>query len=219
MLRAFSEIVDDSRGKRGPVLVGRQQPADYPYHEEPTMKLSYIATALLFAASAISSAPAHSQTISVSPHTLVVNIGAGENFLATVARNAAGSATDSTVNVPSAPSSPTQTSQAPTTVLPSPPVAPVTSIPALPPVEVPSVIGGQKINADAQRITKCLIENRGNKYLCGMQELNGEIAKCVGGVGTPGGCFTAPLTRLHPSPAPRQQHPRYTRYYKNYYFF
>lgn len=182
------------------------------------MKLRLIVSALLFAASAISSAPAHSQTISVSPQTLVVNFGAGENFLAKV-RPVGRAATDSAVNLPSAPSAPIQTSPTPITVLPSPSAPPVSAVPALPPVEVPAVIGGQKMNADAQRVTKCLIENRGDRYHCGMQELNGEIAKCVGGVGTAGGCFTAPQTRLHPSPAPRQQQPRYTRNYRSYYLF
>jgi hypothetical protein len=181
------------------------------------MKLRLIVSALLFAASAISSAPAHSQTISVSPQTLVVNFGAGENFLAKV-RPASGSATESAVNVPSAPSSPIQTSPTPITVLPSSSATSVSAVPASPPVEVPAVIGGQKMNADAQRVTKCLIEHRGDRYRCGMQELNGEIAKCVGGVGTPGGCFTAPLTRSQPSPAPRRYPVRYIRT-KNYYFY
>ena len=229
-------IVEESRG---PYQLAVSKQLTDLYQEEPTMKLSCIATAILIATSAIASAPAHSQTISVSPQTLVVNFGAAENFLARI-RPVAGSATESPVNVPNAPSSPIQASPAPTqtapnptqtsptpiqasqtpiTVLPSPPVTPVSAIPALPPVVVPALIGGQKMNADAQRVTKCLIENRGDRYLCGMQELNGEIAKCVGGVGTAGGCFTAPLTRSQPSPAPRQHPVRYIRNYKNYYFY
>jgi hypothetical protein len=164
------------------------------------MKLSHITTAIFVSASAVFSAQAQAQTISVTPQTLIMNFGAGENLMARIAQPNPGQG-------PANPVAPTTPIPAPTTVAPAAPV------------EVPSFIGGQKLGADAQRVAKCLIENHGDKYICGMQELNGEIAKCVGGVGTIGGCFTAPLTRPR-DPAPVQLHRHYTtrNYYSNRFY-
>jgi hypothetical protein len=181
-----------------------------PKQQEPIMKISHITAAIFLSASAISSAQA--QTISVNPQTLIMNFAAGENLLARIAQLAPGQVAAITATAPAALAS-AAAPAAPTVAPPAPAAAP--SYPVSAPVEVPSFIGGQKIGADAQRVTKCLIENHGDKYVCGMQELNGEIAKCVGGVGTVGGCFTAPLTRQKES-GPRP-HPRYyTGYHNNY---
>jgi hypothetical protein len=200
------------------------------------MKLSYIATAILFSASATLSAQAQAQTISVNPQTLIMNFAAGENLLARIAQPIPGLISAITTTAPTAPVASATTASAPvgvasaTTPVASAaaPVAPV-SAPANPvlaqaPVDVPYVIGGQKIGPDAQRVTKCLIENHGDRYICGMQELNGEISKCVGGVGTPGGCFTAPLTRpqeaAQPRPRPHYNYrTSYHRAYANYFNF
>jgi hypothetical protein len=207
-----------------------------PKQQEPIMKLSYIATAILFSASATLSAQAQAQTISVNPQTLIMNFAAGENLLARIAQPIPGLISAITTTAPTAPVASATTASAPvgvasaTTPVASAaaPVAPV-SAPANPvlaqaPVDVPHVIGGQKIGPDAQRVTKCLIENHGDRYICGMQELNGEIAKCVGGVGTVGGCFTAPLTRpiaaaVAPSPRPHYYPRYYPRHYNNYFNF
>jgi hypothetical protein len=197
-----------------------------PKQQEPIMKISHITAAIFLSASAISSA--HAQTISVNPQTLIMNFAAGENLLARIAQLAPGQVAAITATAPAAlasaaapaapapaPIAPIVASVAPTVAQPAPAAAPSYPVSAPVPVEVPSFIGGQKIGADAQRVTKCLIENHGDKYVCGMQELNGEIAKCVGGVGTVGGCFTAPLTRQKES-GPRP-HPRYyTGYHNNY---
>ena len=204
------------------------------------MKLSHITAAIFLSASAISSAQA--QTISVNPQTLIMNFAAGENLLARMAQLTSGQVEAITATTPAAvasaaaPAAPAAAPTAPVVVPVAPTAAPVAPVvaPAAPaaapsyplsanpvsaPVEVPSFIGGQKISADAQRVTKCLIENHGDKYICGMQELNGEIAKCVGGVGTVGGCFTAPLTRQKesaPRPHPHYYPRYYTRYHNNY---
>jgi hypothetical protein len=197
-----------------------------PKQQEPIMKISHITAAIFLSASAISSAQA--QTISVNPQTLIMNFAAGENLLARIAQLAPGQVAAINATAPAAlasaaapaapahaPIAPIVASVAPTVAPPAPAAAPSYPVSAPVPVEVPSFIGGQKIGADAQRVTKCLIENHGDKYVCGMQELNGEIAKCVGGVGTVGGCFTAPLTRQKES-GPRP-HPRYyTGYHNNY---
>jgi hypothetical protein len=211
-----------------------------PKQQEPIMKLSHITAAIFLSASAISSAQA--QSVSLNPQTLIMNFAAGENLLARIAQLAPGQVAAITATAPAAvasaaapaapaapaaaPVAPAVAPVAPTAAPVATPVAPVApaATPSYPvsapaPVEVPSFIGGQKIGADAQRVTKCLIENHGDKYICGMQELNGEIAKCVGGVGTAGGCFTAPLTRQSESaPRPRPHYyPRYyTRYHNNY---
>jgi hypothetical protein len=207
-----------------------------PKQQEPIMKLSYVTTAIFVSASAIWSAQAQAQTISVNPQTLIMNFAAGENLLARIAQPNPGQVLAITTTAPTAPttsattaSTPVPVASATTPVAPAAaPVAPV-SAPANPvlasaPVDVPSVIGGQRIGADAQRVTKCLIENHGDKYICGMEELNGEISKCVGGVGTPGGCFTAPLTRTRDTPQtrPRPQYiyrTIYHRAYANYFNF
>jgi hypothetical protein len=206
-----------------------------PKQQEPIMRISHITAAIFLSASAISSAQA--QTISVNPQTLIMNFAAGENLLARIAQLAPGQVAAITATAPAAlasaaapaapaaaPIAPIVASVAPTAAPAAPTVAPLApaAAPSYPvsapaPVEVPSFIGGQKIGTDAQRVTKCLIENHGDKYICGMQELNGEIAKCVGGVGTVGGCFTAPLTRpiaaaVAPSPRPHY----YPRHYNNY---
>lgn len=197
------------------------------------MKLSHITAAIFLSASAISSAQA--QTISVNPQTLIMNFAAGENLLARMAQLTSGqveaitAATPAAVASAAAPAAPAAAPTAPVVVPVAPTAAPVAPVvapsyplsanPVSAPVEVPSFIGGQKISADAQRVTKCLIENHGDKYICGMQELNGEIAKCVGGVGTVGGCFTAPLTRQKesaPRPHPHYYPRYYTRYHNNY---
>jgi hypothetical protein len=201
-----------------------------PKQQEPIMKLSHITAAIFLSASAISSAQA--QTISVNPQTLVMNFAAGENLLARLAQLAPGQVAAITATTPAAvasaaaPAAPTAAPAAPAAAPVAPTAAPVApaGAPSFPvsapaPVEVPSFIGGQKIGADAQRVTKCLIENHGDKYICGMQELNGEIAKCVGGVGTVGGCFTAPLTRQKESgsrPHPHYNPRYYTGYHNNY---
>jgi hypothetical protein len=203
-----------------------------PKQQEPIMKLSHITTAIFLSASAISSAPAQAQTISVNPQTLIMNFAAGEDLLARLAQSAPGlvpaigvtaPATAAPAPVAPATAAPAPAPAAPVTAAPAPAaVAPVAaaSFPVSAPVDVPSIIGGQKIGADAQRVTKCLIENHGDKYICGMQELNGEISKCVGGVGTAGGCFTAPLTRQRdpsPRPYPHYYHSReYPHHYTNY---
>jgi hypothetical protein len=206
-----------------------------PKQQELTMKLSHVTTAIFVSASAIFSAQAQAQTISVNPQTLIMNFAPGENLLARLAQATPGQVAAITSPAPATAATPTPAAAAP---VPAPPaaVAPVAA-PAIPvsapvqaqapvsvpvsapaPVDVPAVIGGQKIGADAQRVTKCLIENHGDRYVCGMQELNGEISKCVGGVGTPGGCFTAPLTRARDT-APVQVHRHYTtRYYGNRYY-
>jgi hypothetical protein len=206
------------------------------------MKISHITAAIFLSASAISSAQA--QTISVNPQTLIMNFAAGENLLARIAQLAPGQVAAITATAPAAlasaaapaapaaaPIAPIVASVAPTAAPAAPTVAPLApaAAPSYPvsapaPVEVPSFIGGQKIGTDAQRVTKCLIENHGDKYICGMQELNGEIAKCVGGVGTVGGCFTAPLTRpiaaaVAPSPRPHYYPRYYPRHYNNYFNF
>jgi hypothetical protein len=199
------------------------------------MKISHITAAIFLSASAISSAQA--QTISVTPQTLIMNFAAGENLLARIAQLAPGQVAAINATAPAAlasaaapaapahaPIAPIVASVAPTVAPPAPAAAPSYPVSAPVPVEVPSFIGGQKIGADAQRVTKCLIENHGDKYVCGMQELNGEIAKCVGGVGTVGGCFTAPLTRpiaaaVAPSPRPHYYPRYYPRHYNNYFNF
>jgi hypothetical protein len=176
-----------------------------PKQQETTMKLSHITAAIVLSASAISCASAQAQTLSVNPQTLIVNFAAGENPLARIAQPAPGHVTATPVSA---------AAPAPATVAPAAPapvVAP-TYAPA-PAPDVPSFLGGQKIGPDARRVTACLIENHGDKYICGMQELNGEIAKCVGGVGTAGGCFTAPLTRPY-EPATVRPRPR-----NNYYIY
>jgi hypothetical protein len=213
-----------------------------PKQQEPIMKISHITAAIFLSASAISSAQA--QTISVNPQTLIMNFAAGENLLARIAQLAPGQVAAITATAPAAlasaaapaapavaPIAPIVASVAPTAAPAAPTVAPLApaAAPSYPvsapaPVEVPSFIGGQKIGTDAQRVTKCLIENHGDKYICGMQELNGEIAKCVGGVGTVGGCFTAPLTRpiaaaVAPSPRPHYYPRYYPRHYNNYFNF
>jgi hypothetical protein len=213
-----------------------------PKQQEPIMKLSHITAAIFLSASAISSAQA--QTISVNPQTLIMNFAAGEHLLERIAQLAPGQVAAITATGPAAvasaaapaapaaaPTAPVVVPVAPTAPPVAPAVAPVApaAAPSYPlsanpvsapaPVEVPSFIGGQKIGADAQRVTKCLIENHGDKYICGMQELNGEIAKCVGGVGTVGGCFTAPLTRQRestPRPHPHYYRRYYTSYHNNY---
>jgi hypothetical protein len=191
------------------------------------MKLSHVTTAIFFSASAILSAQAQAQTISVNPQTLIMNFAAGENLLARIAQPIPGLVSALTTTAPAASAStasaPVPVASATTPVPPAAaPVAPV-SAPANPvsapaPVDVPSVIGGQKIGADAQRVTRCLIENHGDRYICGMQELNGEISKCVGGVGTLGGCFTAPLTRPRETAQtrPRPHYNYRTNYYRTY---
>jgi hypothetical protein len=197
-----------------------------PKQQEPIMKISHITAAIFLSASAISSAQA--QTISVNPQTLIMNFAAGENLLARIAQLAPGQVAAITATAPAAlasaaapaapapaPIAPIVASVAPTVAPPAPAAAPSYLVSAPAPVEVPSYIGGQKIGADAQRVTKCLIENHGDKYICGMQELNGEIAKCVGGVGTVGGCFTAPLTRQR-EPGARPHPHYYTGYHNNY---
>jgi hypothetical protein len=197
-----------------------------PKQQEPIMKISHITAAIFLSASAISSAQA--QTISVNPQTLIMNFAAGENLLARIAQLAPGQVAAITATTPAAvasaaapaapapaPMAPVVVPVAPTAVPVAPAAAPSYPLSAPAPVEVPSFIGGQKIGADAQRVTKCLIENHGDKYICGMQELNGEIAKCVGGVGTVGGCFTAPLTRQKES-GPRPHPHYYPRYYTGY---
>jgi hypothetical protein len=200
-----------------------------PKQQELTMKLSHVTTAIFVSASAIFSAQAHAQTISVNPQTLIMNFASGENLLARLAQATPGQVaaitTPATAATPTAPAiaTPAPAALAPAPAIPvSAPVqtqAPVSAPVSMPPpVDVPSVIGGQKIGPDAQRVTKCLIENHGDRYTCGMQELNGEISKCVGGVGTPGGCFTAPLTRLRDT-APVQVRRYYTtRYYGNRFY-
>jgi hypothetical protein len=163
-----------------------------------------------------------------------MNFAAGENLLARIAQLAPGQVAAITATTPAAlasaaapaapaaaPIAPIVASVAPTVAPLAPAAAPSYPVSAPAPVEVPSFIGGQKIGTDAQRVTKCLIENHGDKYICGMQELNGEIAKCVGGVGTVGGCFTAPLTRpiaaaVAPSPRPHYYSRYYPRHYNNY---
>jgi hypothetical protein len=184
------------------------------------MKLSHITTAIFVSASAILSAQAQAQTISVTPQTLIMNFAPGENLLARIAQPNPGQVSAIATTAPAAPAP----AAAPTPVPVASPTAPVASVtaPVAPPaasanpvlasapVDVPSVIGGQKIGPDAQRVTRCLIENHGDKYICGMQELNGEISKCVGGVGTPGGCFTAPLTHLRDAAVPPR--PRHSYY-------
>jgi hypothetical protein len=205
-----------------------------PKQQEPIMKISHITAAIFLSASAISSAQA--QTISVNPQTLIMNFAAGENLLARIAQLAPGQVAAITATAPAAlasaaapaapapaPIAPIVASVAPTVAPPAPAAAPSYPVSAPAPVEVPSFIGGQKIGTDAQRVTKCLIENHGDKYICGMQELNGEIAKCVGGVGTVGGCFTAPLTRpiaaVAPLPRPHYYSRYYPRHYNNYFNF
>jgi hypothetical protein len=191
------------------------------------MKLSHVTTAIFFSASAILSAQAQAQTISVNPQTLIMNFAAGENLLARIAQPIPGLVSALATTAPAASaataSAPVPVASATTPMAPAAvPVAPV-SAPANPvsapaPVDVPSVIGGQKIGADAQRVTRCLIENHGDRYICGMQELNGEISKCVGGVGTAGGCFTAPLTRPRETAQtrPRPHYNYRTNYYRTY---
>ena len=151
------------------------------------------------------------------PATLIMNFAAGENLLARMAQLISGQVSAITATTPTGwlPGRPAATAAAPTAPVVVPvastatPVAPVAAPPApvaslsnplsanpvSAPVEVPSFIGGRKIGPDAQRVTRCLFENRGDRYICGMQELNGGIAKCVGGIGTARSCFTAPLTR------------------------
>jgi hypothetical protein len=192
-----------------------------PKQQEPIMKISHITAAIFLSASAISSAQA--QTISVNPQTLIMNFAAGENLLARIAQLAPGQVAAITATAPAALAS-AAAPAAPTVAPLAPAAAPSYPVSAPAPVEVPSFIGGQKIGTDAQRVTKCLIENHGDKYICGMQELNGEIAKCVGGVGTVGGCFTAPLTRpiaaaVAPSPRPHYYPRYYPRHYNNYFNF
>ena len=194
------------------------------------MKLSYVTTAIFFSASATLSAQAQAQTISVNPQTLIMNFAAGENLLARIVQPIPGLVSAITTTAPTASAASATTASAPvpvasatTPVAPAAaPVAPV-SAPANPvlapaPVEVPYVIGGQKLGPDAQRVTRCLIENHGDRYICGMQELNGEISKCVGGVGTAGGCFTAPLTRprVTAETRPRPHYNYRTNYYRTY---
>lgn len=81
-------------------------------------------------------------------------------------------------------------------VVPSPPAAqmqvPVVgpSVPTLPAVQPnPAAQGMQIMNPDAQRIITCLIGTNGNYFACGANEAFYEMAKCVNGVGVPGGCF------------------------------
>ncbi len=185
------------------------------------MKLSHITTAIFVSASAILSAQAQAQTISVTPQTLIMNFAPGENLLARLAQPNPGQVSAIETAAPTAPAPP---ASVPVPVAaPTAPVAPVSApvapqaAPATPvvpsaPVDVPSVIGGQKMGVDAQRVTRCLIEHHGDRYICGMLELNGEISKCVGGVGTPGGCFTAPLT--HVREVGVQPRPRPHNYYR-----
>jgi hypothetical protein len=177
------------------------------------MKLSHITTAIFVSASAILSAQAHAQTISVTPQTLIMNFAPGENLLARIAQPNPGQVSAITTTAPAPAAAPVASPTAPVasvTAPVAPPAAPANPVLASAPVDVPSVIGGQKIGPDAQRVTRCLIENHGDKYICGMQELNGEISKCVGGVGTPGGCFTAPLTHLRDAAVPPR--PRHSYY-------
>lgn len=178
------------------------------------MKLSHVTTAIFVSASAILSGQAQAQTISLNPQTLIMNFAAGENWLARITPSAPGQVSAITTTAPATPASassaPAPVASSTAAVAPTaPPTAPANPVLAPAPVDVPSVIGGQKIGADAQRVTRCLIENHGDKYICGMQELNGEISKCVGGVGTPGGCFTAPLTRSREAAQPRPRHNYY----------
>jgi hypothetical protein len=177
------------------------------------MKLSHITTAIFVSASAILSAQAQAQTISVTPQTLIMNFAPGENLLARIAQPNPGQVSAITTTAPAPAAAPVASPTAPVasvTAPVAPPAAPANPVLASAPVDVPSVIGGQKIGPDAQRVTRCLIENHGDKYICGMQELNGEISKCVGGVGTPGGCFTAPLTHLRDAAVPPR--PRHSYY-------
>jgi hypothetical protein len=212
----MSMIVGESRA---PYQLAISNELIEPNQQETIMKLSQITAAIFLSASAISAASAQAQTISVNPQTLIVNFAAGENPLARIAQAAPAKVVPATVTAPAVPSA------APAVPAPAPSAAPPTAAAPAPepyvPVEVPAYIGGQKINADAQRVTKCLIEHHGDKYICGMLELNGEIAKCVGGVGTVGGCFTAPLTRPYevsrPAPRVRNYYTRtnYIRAYAN----
>jgi hypothetical protein len=177
------------------------------------MKLSHITTAIFVSASAILSAQAQAQTISVTPQTLIMNFAPGDNLLARIAQPNPGQVSAITTTAPAPAAAPVASPTAPVasvTAPVAPPAAPANPVLASAPVDVPSVIGGQKIGPDAQRVTRCLIENHGDKYICGMQELNGEISKCVGGVGTPGGCFTAPLTHLRDAAVPPR--PRHSYY-------
>jgi hypothetical protein len=192
------------------------------------MKLSHVTIAIFFSASAILSAQAQAQTISVNPQTLIMNFAAGENLLARIAQPIfpglvsaitttapAASATTASAPVPVASAT---TPVAPAAAAVAPVSAPANPVLAPAPVEVPYVLGGQKLGPDAQRVTRCLIENHGDRYICGMQELNGEISKCVGGVGTAGGCFTAPLTRprVTAETRPRPHYNYRTNYYRTY---